>query len=83
MINAAIHNQDAKQIWSTENWLPHEIGIIVDQGQFFCYEGEDIQFHLARKSGYNMIVYELVGAVADINSGENQKPHLVSMIDGR
>ncbi|KAK5013804.1 poly(A)-specific ribonuclease, partial [Cryomyces antarcticus] len=27
------------------------------------------------------MVYELVGIVADINSGENQKPHLVSLIN--
>ena len=30
-----------------------------------------------------MTVYELMGVVADINSGENQKSHLVSLINGK
>ncbi|KAE9964692.1 hypothetical protein EG327_000795 [Venturia inaequalis] len=42
--------------------------------------GQDMEFHQARNR-YGMQVYELVGVVADINSGENQKPHLVSMIN--
>ncbi|OCK74303.1 PAB-dependent poly(A)-specific ribonuclease-like protein subunit pan2 [Lepidopterella palustris CBS 459.81] len=80
MINAAIQSHEAKQLWSTPNWLPQEIGIIVEQGQFFCYEGQDLKLHLQR-GVYNIIVYELIGVVADINSGEHQKPHLVSMIN--
>ncbi|KAL2354819.1 PAB-dependent poly(A)-specific ribonuclease subunit PAN2 [Cryomyces antarcticus] len=79
-LNAAIHSLEARQLWATPNWLPKEIGIIVDQGQFYCYEGQDLQFHL-QKCIYNIMVYELVGIVADINSGENQKPHLVSLIN--
>ena len=58
-----------------------EIGIVVDQGQFYCYEGQDLNFHL-RRGAFNILVYELVGMVADINSGESQKSHLVSMING-
>ncbi|KAF2092507.1 hypothetical protein NA57DRAFT_82223 [Rhizodiscina lignyota] len=80
MVNASIHNNDSKQLWASPNWLPQEIGIIVDQGQFFCYEGQDLKLHKERRV-FNIMVYELVGVVADINSGENQKPHLVSMID--
>ncbi|KAF2837605.1 PAB-dependent poly(A)-specific ribonuclease subunit PAN2 [Patellaria atrata CBS 101060] len=80
LINAALHSPEAKQLWSTPNWLPSEIGIITDKGSFFCYEGEDLKFHLQRGS-FNTVVYELVGFVADINSGENQKPHLVGMIN--
>lgn len=80
MINTAIHNQEAKQLWAISEWLPQEIGIIVEQGQFFCYEGKDLQLHLDRRV-YPISVYELVGLVAEINSGENQKPHLVSLID--
>ncbi|KAF1982126.1 PAB-dependent poly(A)-specific ribonuclease subunit PAN2 [Aulographum hederae CBS 113979] len=82
MINAAVHSPEAKQLWSMPNWLPAEIGIIVDKGQFFCYEGQDLKLHIQR-GVYNIQVYELVGVVADINSGENQKPHLVSVIDGK
>ena len=81
MINAAINTPDAKQSWATAGWLPEKIGIIVDGGQFFCFEGEDLQLHLQRNM-HNITVYELVGMVADINSGENQKSHLVSLING-
>ncbi|KAI9715714.1 MAG: poly(A)-specific ribonuclease [Chrysothrix sp. TS-e1954] len=80
MINAAVHSSEAKRLWAKADWLPEEIGIIVDQGQFFCYEGQDLQVHLKR-GVFKIAVYELVGVVADINSGENQKSHLVSMIN--
>jgi PAB-dependent poly(A)-specific ribonuclease subunit 2 len=81
MINSAIASSEARHIWATPDWLPQEIGIIVDQGQFYCYEGQDLALHIQR-GVYNVQVYELVGVVADINSGENQKPHLVSLING-
>lgn len=81
MINAAIHSPDHKQLWATPGWLPQEIGVIVVNGQFYCYEGQDLKLHLQR-GVYDITVYELVGVVADINSGENQKSHLVSMING-
>ncbi|KAF2396885.1 PAB-dependent poly(A)-specific ribonuclease subunit PAN2 [Trichodelitschia bisporula] len=80
MINAAIHTMDAKQLWCTPNWLPHEIGVVVGNGQFFCFEGQDLNF-LIKKNTHNVQIYELIGVVADINSGEAQKPHLVSMIN--
>lgn len=81
MINAAVHSSDAKQTWGQPRWLPQEIGIIVEQGQFFCYEGRDLDIHLHR-GAYSVAVYELTGVVADINSGDNQKSHLVSLING-
>ncbi|KAF2020982.1 PAB-dependent poly(A)-specific ribonuclease subunit PAN2 [Aaosphaeria arxii CBS 175.79] len=80
MLNAAIQGQEAKVLWSIPNWLPQEIGIIVDQGQFYCFEGQDLKLHLQR-GVFNIMVYELVGVVADINSGEHQKPHLVATIN--
>lgn len=82
VINAAVHNADSKQLWSRPHWLPQEIGIVVDQGQFFCYEGQDLKFHLQR-GAFKIVVYELIGVVADVNSGERQKSHLVSMINGK
>lgn len=82
MINAAVQTPDAKQLWATTGWLPQEIGVIVEQGQFFCYEGQDLKLHIQR-GVYDIQVYQLVGLVAEVNSGENQKPHLVSLIDGR
>lgn len=82
MINAAVRGVEAKQIWATPRWLPQTIGVIADRGSFFCFEGQDVKWHL-RKGVHPVIVYELVGIVADISSGENQKSHLVSMINGR
>lgn len=81
MINTALKSQEAQRLWSLPGWLPEEIGIIVDHGKFFCFEGEDLRLHLQRNM-HVMAVYELVGLVADINSGEQQKSHLVSLING-
>ncbi|KAF2706246.1 PAB-dependent poly(A)-specific ribonuclease-like protein subunit pan2 [Pleomassaria siparia CBS 279.74] len=80
LLNAAIQTHEAKLLWSIPNWLPREIGIIVDQGQFYCFEGQDLKLHLQR-GVFNIMVYELIGIVADINSGEHQKPHLVACIN--
>jgi PAB-dependent poly(A)-specific ribonuclease subunit 2 len=81
VLNAAIQSHEAKLLWSIPNWLPQEIGVIVDhQGQFYCYEGQDLKLHLQRGK-HDITVYELVGVVADINSGEHQKPHLVATIN--
>ena len=82
MVNAAVQNNEAKHLWSTPNWLPQEIGVIVGNGQFFCYEGQDLDLHVQRKV-HQIQVYELIGVVADVNSGENQKSHLVSMVNGK
>ena len=80
MVNASLQNSESRHMWASPNWLPQEIGIILDQGQFYCYEGNDLRLHKERRV-FHILEYELVGLVADINSGENQKPHLVSMID--
>jgi len=82
MINAAAHSAEAKQLWAKSRWLPQEVGIIVDQGQFFCYEGQDLRMHLQR-GVFKIVVYELVGVVAEIHNGETAKPNLVSMINGK
>lgn len=81
MINTALKSPEAQRLWSLPGWLPEEIGIIVEGGKFFCFEGEDLRLHLQRNM-HVIIVYELVGLVADINSGEHQKSHLVSLING-
>lgn len=82
MLNAAINNPEAKQLWSTPGWLPDEIGVIVEQGQFFCYEGEDLKLHLQRGM-HSITVYSLVGIAADVESGQHQKSHLVSLVNGK
>ncbi|KLP05100.1 Uncharacterized protein Y057_4476 [Fusarium fujikuroi] len=82
MLNTAITNQDQRLLWSTPGWLPEEIGIIVEQGQFFCYEGEDLKLHLQRGI-HNITVYSLTGMAINIESGQTQKSHLVSMVNGK
>jgi len=82
MLNAAINSPEAKQFWSTPGWLPEEIGVIIDQGQFFCYQGEDLKLHLQRGI-HNITVYSLIGLAADIDSGQHQKSHLVSLVNGK
>uniref|UniRef100_A0A8H7NFC2 PAN2-PAN3 deadenylation complex catalytic subunit PAN2 n=1 Tax=Bionectria ochroleuca TaxID=29856 RepID=A0A8H7NFC2_BIOOC len=80
MLNTAVTSQDHRMLWSTPGWLPEEIGIIVEQGQFFCYEGEDLKLHLQRGI-HNITVYSLVGMAINIDSGQVQKPHLVAMVN--
>lgn len=80
MINAAIHTPEAKSLWSTPGFLPREIGIIVQDNQFYCYEGQDLQLHLQRRM-HEITIYELTGLVVDVNSTEMQQSHLVSLIN--
>lgn len=81
MLNTAIANADHRMLWNTPGWLPDEIGIIVEQGQFFCYEGEDLKLHLQRGI-HNITVYSLIGMTISIESSHAQKPHLVAMVNG-
>ena len=81
MLNAAVNTYEAKQLWAIPGWLPEEIGIIIEGGQFFCYEGEDLKLHIQRGIHY-ITVYQLVGLVADIRSEESQASHMVSLING-
>jgi PAB-dependent poly(A)-specific ribonuclease subunit 2 len=67
-------------MWSTPGWLPEEIGIIVEQGQFFCYEGEEMRYHIQRGM-HTITVYSLVGLAMNIDNNENSKPHLVAAVN--
>ncbi|KAL6918053.1 hypothetical protein FSHL1_009482 [Fusarium sambucinum] len=80
MLNTAITNQEQRALWSTPGWLPEEIGIIVDREQMFCYEGEDLKLHLQRGM-HKIKVYSLTGMAINIESGQSQKSHLVSMVN--
>lgn len=82
LLNAAINSNEARQLWATPGWLPEEIGIIIDSGQFFCYQGKDLKTHLERGM-HNIKVYSLIGFAADIDCGPYQKSHLVSLINGK
>ena len=82
MLNAALKTPESQKFWAIPGWLPERIGVIVENGKIFCFEGEDLRLHLQRGM-HTITVYELVGIVADINGGEHQKSHLVSLINGK
>ncbi len=82
LLNAAINSAEAKALWATPGWLPEEIGIIINEGQFFCFQGEEIKMHLSRRA-HNITIYSLVGLVVEIDSGQHQKSHLVSLVNGK
>ncbi|ROW03387.1 hypothetical protein VSDG_01414 [Cytospora chrysosperma] len=65
---------DQRMLWATPGWLPEEIGIIVDNGSFFCYQGEDLKLHLQR-GVHNIQVYSLIGLSVNIESGLPQRAH--------
>jgi PAB-dependent poly(A)-specific ribonuclease subunit 2 len=81
LLNAAIISNEARTLWGTPGWLPDEIGVILDKGLFFCFEGDDLKLHLQR-GNHNIVVYSLIGLAAEINGGQNMKPNLVSLING-
>ncbi|KAI0197632.1 PAB-dependent poly(A)-specific ribonuclease subunit PAN2 [Astrocystis sublimbata] len=78
MLAASIHTAEHRHLWATPGWLPEEIGIIVDNGNFFCYEGEDLKLHLQRGI-HNITVYSLTGVTINIDGGKQQQSHLVAM----
>ena len=82
VLNTALEKSaESRQLWATPGWLPKEIGINIEKENFLCFEGETLR-KLQRSLHKNTItIYQLVGMVADIISGEHEKPHLVSLID--
>jgi len=54
----------------------------VDNGQFFCYEGEDLKLHLQRGI-HNITVYSLTGVATSIEDGQQQKSHLIATVNGK
>ncbi|KAI0844665.1 PAB-dependent poly(A)-specific ribonuclease subunit PAN2 [Daldinia vernicosa] len=78
MLTTAINNNEHRRLWATPGWLPEEIGVIVDNGQFFCFEGEDLKLHLQRGI-HNITVYSLTGLAVNIEGGQQQRSHLVAM----
>ncbi|KAK3316323.1 ubiquitin carboxyl-terminal hydrolase-domain-containing protein [Apodospora peruviana] len=83
-LNAAVSSVEIRKLWETPGWLPEEIGIIVDKGQFFCFEGQDLKLHMQRKI-HNITVYSLVGLVVNIDAGGGaavqKPPHLVGIVN--
>ena len=84
MINTGLSKQtDARHLWSIPGWLPERIGLRVEKGRILCQEGEGLRGAQMNPQSRPMVVYELVGLVADVNSGEHQKSHMVSLINGK
>ncbi|KAK6354956.1 poly(A)-specific ribonuclease [Orbilia brochopaga] len=79
MFNAAAVTQEAKMYWAEKNWLPREIGIVVQDKKFLCYQGAEL--NRIKERNPNVVVYELVGLVAEITGEADSAPHLVGMID--
>lgn len=83
MLNACLDkNPDSRQLWSIPGWLPEQIGINIEGGKVSCFEGENLRNLQRTRHNYAITIYELVGVVAEINSKENQKSHLVSLVNG-
>jgi PAB-dependent poly(A)-specific ribonuclease subunit 2 len=80
ILNAALSNPICRRLWSIPGWLPEEVGIAIDNGQVMCFEGDELKIQLQNKLP-NLVVYELVGLVSEIDIPEHQKPHLVSFIN--
>jgi PAB-dependent poly(A)-specific ribonuclease subunit 2 len=80
MINAALTNPAMRSLWETPGWLPTEVGILVQNRNVYCFEGADLGLHVRNKTP-NLVIYELVGFVAEIDVAEHQRPHLVSFIN--
>jgi PAB-dependent poly(A)-specific ribonuclease subunit 2 len=80
MINSALTNPVYRQLWAIPGWLPEEVGVLVENGQIMCFEGDDLRTRV-RNNTPGLIIYELVGSVAEIDITEHQKPHLVSFIN--
>ncbi|KAL8949374.1 MAG: hypothetical protein Q9222_004510 [Ikaeria aurantiellina] len=82
MINTGLNKKaEGRQLWSNPGWLPERIGIIVEKGRVLCLEGEAIRVSQRSRQPRPMVIYDLVGLVADVTSGEHQKPHMVSLIN--
>lgn len=52
----------------------------MENGQVICFEGEDLKIRMQNNTP-GLMVYELVGLVAEIDIPEHQKAHLVSFIN--
>ncbi|KAL9037628.1 MAG: hypothetical protein Q9180_003610 [Flavoplaca navasiana] len=82
MINTGLSKQpDARHLWSIPGWLPERIGLVVEKGRILSLEGEALRAAQRNRQSRHMVVYDLVGLVADVNSGERQKSHMVSLIN--
>ncbi|KAL8693931.1 MAG: hypothetical protein Q9218_001345 [Villophora microphyllina] len=82
VINTGLNKQiEARQLWSVPGWLPERIGIVIEKGRLLCLEGEALRVSQRTRHSRPLVIYDLVGLVADVSSGEHQKSHMVSLIN--
>ncbi|KAI0129433.1 exonuclease [Xylariales sp. AK1849] len=80
-LNVGPLTDEYRRLWATPGWLPDEIGVIVVNGDFYAYEGDDLKYHLNR-GHHNMTVYSLTGLAVNIdNSHSSKESHIVAMAD--
>lgn len=85
MFNATAHEKSAsyaRDHWSTPGWLPGEIGMMVTNSQLNIYQGDELVAMKERDESGGLIVYELVGFVAEIKLEEERNSHLISFVNG-
>lgn len=80
VLNAALTNPICRRLWAIPGWLPDAVGIVVDNGQVMCFEGDELQFRI-QSNAPGLVVYDLVGLVSEIDIPEHQKAHLVSFVN--
>ncbi|KAJ5619859.1 hypothetical protein N7510_003843 [Penicillium lagena] len=80
MLNAALTNPICRRLWAIPGWLPEAVGILIDGAQVMCFEGEDLRLRMQNNTP-GLLVYDLVGLVAEVDIPEHQKSHLVSFIN--
>ena len=81
MINALPekNHESNAALWATPGFLPESIGMFLQpDGQVHCLEGNLDQSMLH----HSLYIHDLVGFVAKIHSTQDQKAHLVSLING-
>ena len=80
VLNAALTNPICRRLWAVPGWLPDTVGIIIENGQIMCFEGDNLRLRMQNNTP-NLVVYDLVGLVAEIDVPEHQKAHLVSFVN--
>ena len=80
LLNAALVNPAMRLLWESPGWLPTEFGIVVQSRYMDCFEGAELARHV-RNGMSGLMIYELVGYVAEVDADERSPPHLVSMIN--
>ncbi|KAH8205355.1 hypothetical protein TruAng_000434 [Truncatella angustata] len=73
-----------RRLLATPGWLPEEIGVIIDDGAFFCFEGHELKSLIDRQQRnqlqHKLVVYSLTALAVDIDTGMKES-HLVAMVN--